>query len=100
LFQIDASPYQGHTTTAPRPAWRKAEANLMQASAQAQRYKPLVEAQSHQPAGISSHAQAAQNAGCKPMSPLGKAAVQTARINLNYANVTRADFRAHWPLRW
>ncbi|MBP9684450.1 MAG: efflux RND transporter periplasmic adaptor subunit [Rhodoferax sp.] len=85
LFQIDASPYKA-TLDSAQAGLAKAEANLMQASAQAQRYKPLAEAKA-----ISQQeyvaAQAAQMQAQADVA-LGKAAVQTARINLNYANVS------------
>jgi membrane fusion protein (multidrug efflux system) len=85
LFAIDASPYQA-TFESAQAGLAKAEANLMQASAQANRYKPLVEAKA-----ISQqeyvNAQAAQKQAEADVA-IGKAAVQTARINLNYATVT------------
>ena len=43
LFQIDASPYQA-TLASAQAAVAKAEANVMQASAQAERFKPLIDA--------------------------------------------------------
>src|SRR5674476_876511 len=43
LFDIDASPYQAVLASA-QAQQAKAEANLMQASAQAERFKPLIEA--------------------------------------------------------
>jgi membrane fusion protein (multidrug efflux system) len=64
----------------------KAEANLTQASAQAERYKPLAQAKA-----ISEQefvgAQAAQKQAQADVAA-AKAAVQTASINLNYASVT------------
>jgi membrane fusion protein (multidrug efflux system) len=85
LFEIDASPYKAVLDSA-QAGLAKAEANLMQASAQAQRYKPLAEAKA-----ISQQeyvaAQAAQLQAQADVA-LGKAAVQTARINLNYASVS------------
>ena len=41
LFEIDASPYQA-TYASAQASLVKAEANLMHASAQAERYKPLI----------------------------------------------------------
>jgi membrane fusion protein (multidrug efflux system) len=85
LFEIDAGPYQAAFASA-QGSLAKAEANLMQASAQAGRYKPLAEAKA-----ISQqeyvNAQAASKQAEADVA-MGKAAVQTARINLNYANVT------------
>ena len=85
LFEIDASPYQA-TYGSAQASLAKAEANLMQASAQSERYKPLIEAKA-----ISQqeyvNAQAASKQAEADVA-IGKAAVQTARINLNYAAVT------------
>ena len=85
LFQIDASPYQA-TLASAEAALAKAEANLMQASAQAERFIPLIEAKA-----ISQQefivAQAVHKQAQADVA-VGKAAVQTARINLNYATVT------------
>lgn len=85
LFEIDASPYQAAYASA-QASLAKAEANLMQASAQAERYKPLVEAKAiSQQEYISAQAASKQ---AEADVAIGKAAVQTARINLNYAAVT------------
>ena len=85
LFEIDASPYKA-TFESAQASLAKAEANLMQASAQAERYKPLIEAKA-----ISQqeyvNAQAASKQAAADVA-IGRAAVQTARINLNYAAVT------------
>ena len=85
LFEIDASPYKA-TFESAQASLAKAEANLMQASAQAERYKPLAEAKA-----ISQqeyvNAQAASKQAAADVA-IGRAAVQTARINLNYAAVT------------
>lgn len=85
LFAIDASPYQA-TYESALASLAKAEANLMQASAQANRYKPLVEAKA-----ISQQEYVSAEAASKQAEAdvaIGKAAVQTARINLNYASIT------------
>jgi len=85
LFAIDASPYQA-TFESAQASLAKAEANLMQASAQANRYKPLVEAKA-----ISQQEYVSAQAASKQAEAdvaIGKAAVQTARINLNYATVS------------
>ena len=85
LFQIDATPYQAIFASA-QASEAKAEANLMQASALAERYRPLAEARaiSHQEY-VS--AQAARKQAEADVA-IGKAAVQTARINLDYARIT------------
>ncbi len=85
LFQIDASPYQA-TFASAQASLAKAEANLMQASAQAERYKPLVEAKAISQQEYVS-AQAAQKQAEADVA-MGKAMVQTARINLGYAAIT------------
>jgi membrane fusion protein (multidrug efflux system) len=85
LFEIDASPYQAVLASA-QAAQAKAEANLMQASAQAERFKPLIEAKAISEQEFVS-AQAAQKQAEADVA-MGKAAVQTARINLDYAAIT------------
>ena len=84
LFQIDASPYQA-TFASAQGSLAKAEANLTQASAQAERYKPLAEAKAISQQEFVA-AQAAEKQAAADVA-VGKAAVQTARINLNYASV-------------
>lgn len=85
LFEIDAGPYQAAFASA-QGSLAKAEANLMQASAQAERYKPLVEAKAISQQEFV-NAQAAQKQAEADVA-IGKAAMQTARINLNYASIT------------
>ncbi len=85
LFAIDASPYQA-TFESAQASLAKAEANLMQASAQATRYKPLAEAKAISQQDYVS-AQAASKQAEADVA-IGKAAVQSARINLNYATVS------------
>ena len=85
LYEIDASPYQA-TYASAQANLAKAEANLMQASALAERYKPLAAAKA-----ISDQEFVASHAAQKQAEAdvaVGKAAVQSARINLNYAAVT------------
>lgn len=85
LFAIDAGPYQAAFDSA-QANLAKAEANLMQASAQANRYKPLAEAKA-----ISQQEYVSAQAASKQAEAdvaIGKASVQTARINLNYASVS------------
>ncbi len=85
LFQIDAAPYRAALASA-QAALARAEANRVKASAQAQRYKPLLDANA-----ISQQdyvdAQAAQQQAEADVAA-GRAAVQTAGINLGYASVS------------
>jgi membrane fusion protein (multidrug efflux system) len=85
LFQIDASPYQA-TLASAQASQAKAEANLMQASAQAERFKPLIEAKAISQQEFV-NAQAAQKLAEADVA-VARAAVQTARINLGYAAIT------------
>lgn len=71
LFRIDPAPYAA--------ALMRAEANLAQAATLAERYKPLVEANA-----VSKQEYANAVAAHK----VAEADVQTARINLGYANIT------------
>ncbi len=85
LFRIDAAPYAAAYQSA-QAALAKAQANLGQAAALAERYKPLVEANA-----VSQQDYANAVAGQKQAEADvagGKAAVQTAKINLDYASVT------------
>ena len=84
LFEIDASPYQAAFASA-QGSLSKAEANLAQASAQAERYKPLAEAKAISQQEYLNAQTASKQAEADVA--MGKAAVQTARINLNYAAV-------------
>lgn len=85
LFQIDAATLNAALQSAQATVAR-AEANLGQATAQVDRFKPLVEANA-----ISKqeyvNAAAAQKTAQADVSA-ARAAVQTARINLGYATVT------------
>ncbi len=85
LFEIDSAPYQAALVSA-QAGQAKAEANLMQAAAQAERYKPLMEAKAISEQDFVS-AQAAHKQALADVAA-AKAAVQTAGINLNYASVT------------
>ena len=85
LFAIDASPYQASHDSA-QASLAKAEANLMQASALAERYQPLVEAKAISQQEFVS-AQAARKQAQADVA-VAKAALQTARINLGYTRVT------------
>ena len=85
LFEIDSAPYRASLSSA-EASLARALANLTQAAAQAERYKPLVEANA-----ISTqeyvNAVAAQKQSEADVAA-AKAAVQTAQINLGYASVT------------
>jgi membrane fusion protein (multidrug efflux system) len=85
LFQVDASAYQA-TLASAQAAVAKAEANLMQVSAQAERFKPLIEAKAISQQEFV-NAQAAQKLAEADVA-MARAAVQTARINLGYAAIT------------
>lgn len=85
LFTIDAAPYAAALQSAEATLAR-AQANLTQAAALAERYKPLLAAnavsQQEYANAVAAHKQAEADVAA------GKAAVQTGRINLNYASVT------------
>ena len=85
LFEIDSAPYRAAAASA-EASLARALANLTQASAQAERYAPLVEANA-----ISKqeyvNAVAAQKQAEADVAA-AKAAVQTAQINLGYASVS------------
>jgi len=85
LFQIDAAPFKAALASA-QAAQARAEANLMQAQAQATRYKPLLDANAISQQDYV-NAVAAQKLAEADVAA-GKAAVQTAQINLGYASVT------------
>lgn len=85
LFSIDPAPYAAAVQSAQAQVAR-AEANLSQATALAERYKPLVEANAISKQDFA-NAQAAQKTAEADVAS-GRAAVQTARINLGYASVT------------
>ncbi len=85
LFRIDDAPYRA-TLASARAALARAEANLLQAGAQAERYKPLLEANAISQQDYVNAVAAQKQAEADVAS--GKAAVQTAQINLGYASVT------------
>ena len=85
LFQIDSSPYRAAVASA-QAALARAQANLTQAAAQAERYKPLLDANAISKQDFV-NALAAQEAAEADVAS-GKAAVQVAQINLGYASVT------------
>ncbi|WP_428508624.1 efflux RND transporter periplasmic adaptor subunit [Roseateles sp.] len=85
LFQIDPAPYQAAFDSA-QASLAKAQANLAQASAQAERNKPLVEARAISQQEYLSSVAAAKAAEADVAA--GRAAVQSAKLNLGYAAVT------------
>jgi len=85
LFKIDSAPYQASAASA-QATLARAQANLVQASAQAERYKPLAEANAISKLDYINAVGAQKQAEADVAS--GKAALQTANINLGYASVT------------
>lgn len=84
LFAVDAAPYEAALASAQASVAR-AEANLMQTSAQAERFKPLVEAKAISQQEFV-NAQAAQKLAEADLA-MARAAVKTANINLGYARI-------------
>ena len=84
LFLIDPAPYQA-TAASARATLARAEANVTQATAQAERFKPLVEANAISKQDYINAVAAQKTAEADVAS--AKAAVQTAEINLGYATV-------------
>jgi membrane fusion protein (multidrug efflux system) len=85
LYRIDASPYQAANASA-QASLARAEANLGQASALAQRYKPLVEANAISKQEYANAVAAQKQAEAEVAA--ARAAVRTSEINLGYASVT------------
>ncbi|VTU13173.1 Multidrug resistance protein MexA precursor [Variovorax sp. SRS16] len=85
LFRIDPAPYAAAAQSA-QASLARAEANAVQAKALAERYKPLVEANAVSKQEYA-NAVAAQKTAEADVA-VGRAAVQTAKINLGYASVT------------
>jgi membrane fusion protein (multidrug efflux system) len=84
LFTIDAAPYKA-TLASAQASLARAEANLTQASAQAERYKPLLAANAISKQDYVNAVAAQKQAEADVAA--GRAALQTARINLGYASV-------------
>jgi membrane fusion protein, multidrug efflux system len=84
LFSIDAAPYAAAAASA-KAGQARAQANLVQATGLAERYKPLVEANAISKQEYA-NAVAAQKQAEADVA-VGKANVQTASINLGYASV-------------
>lgn len=85
LFRIDPAPYAAAAESA-RASLAKAQANLAQASAQVERYRPLVSANAISKQDFV-NAEAAEKQAQADVAA-AKAAVRTADINLGYASVT------------
>ena len=85
LFRIDPAPYAAAAESS-RASLAKAQANLSQASAQVDRYRPLVAANAISKQDFV-NAEAAEKQAQADVA-VGKAAVRTAEINLSYASVT------------
>ena len=85
LFSIDPAPYNA-TLQSAQANLARAQANLTQAAALADRYKPLVEANAVSKQEYANAVSARAQAEAEVQA--GRAAVQTARINLGYATVT------------
>ena len=84
LFRIDSAPYQASAASA-QAAMARAQATLVQASTQAERYKPLMEANAISKQDYVNAVAAQQTAEADVAA--SKAAMQTAQINLGYASV-------------
>ncbi|HEX7438114.1 MAG TPA: efflux RND transporter periplasmic adaptor subunit, partial [Caldimonas sp.] len=85
LFEIDAAPYQA-ALASTQATLARAQANLTQATAQAERYKPLLEANAISKQDYINAVAAQKQAEADVAA--GEAAVQTGQINLGYAFVT------------
>jgi membrane fusion protein, multidrug efflux system len=85
LYRIDAAPYAAAQASA-QASLARAEANLGQASALAQRYKPLAEANAISKQDYANAVAAQKQAEADVAA--AKAAVRTADINLSYSSVT------------
>ena len=85
LFRIDPAPLVAATQNA-QATLARAEANAVQAKALAERYKPLVEANAVSKQEYATAVASAKQAEADVAS--GRAALQTARINQSYADVT------------
>jgi membrane fusion protein (multidrug efflux system) len=85
LFNIDPAPYAAAAQSA-QASLARAEANAVQAKALAERYKPLVEANAVSKQEYLNAVAAAKTAEADVA--VGRASVQTAKINLGYASVT------------
>lgn len=85
LFEIDSAPYRASAASA-EASLARAQANLTQAAAQAERYKPLLDANAISKQEYVNAVAAQQQAEADVAA--AKAAVEAAQINLAYASVT------------
>jgi membrane fusion protein (multidrug efflux system) len=85
LFRIDPAPYKAALASA-QASLARAQATLTTASAQAERYKPLVEANAVSKQEYANAVAAQKQAEAEVAA--GRAAVETAQINLAQASVT------------
>jgi membrane fusion protein (multidrug efflux system) len=85
LYRIDPAPYAAANASS-QAALARAQANLGQASALAERYKPLVEANAISKQDYANAVAAKQQAEADVAA--ARAAVKTSEINLGYASVT------------
>ena len=85
LYQIYAAPYRAAFESA-QASVAKGQANLAQATAQVERYKPLVDANAISKQEFTTLVTAEKQAQADLAT--AKAAMQTAQINLDYASVT------------
>lgn len=85
LFQIDPAPYRA-LLAAAQASVARGEANVMQTRAQAERFKPLAEANAISQQDYVNAVAAQKLAEAELAS--SQASLQTARINLGYATVT------------
>ncbi|MEP7301495.1 MAG: efflux RND transporter periplasmic adaptor subunit [Caldimonas sp.] len=85
LFQIDSAAYQA-TVASAQASLARAQANVTQATAQAERYKPLLEANAISKQDYV-NAVAAQKTAEADVAA-ARANVQSGQINLGYASVT------------
>jgi membrane fusion protein, multidrug efflux system len=85
LFRIDNAPYQAAVASA-QATLARAQANVAQTTAQAERYKPLMEANAISKQDYINAVSAQKSAEADLAA--SRAAVQTAQINLGYASVT------------
>ncbi len=84
LYKIDSAPYRAALESA-QASVAKGQANLAQANAQVERYKPLVEANAVSKQEFLTLVTAQKQAEADVAT--AKAAVQTAQINVDYASV-------------
>ena len=85
LYQIDSAPYQA-TAASAQATLARAQASVTQATAQAERFKPLVEANAISKQDYINAVAAQKTAEADAAA--ARAALQTARIGLGYAQVT------------